>query len=91
MDNKTGPGALLPLALATIDAYTAATGKKTTDLEMLNKVVWPNEVQEGKMQLGGEALRFPDGRPVLENLSIHRDDFALAVAEVLKLYEQRRI
>src|SRR5688500_14887205 len=108
-----GPGALMPLALAAIEAYTAATGEKTTDLETLNKVaraivarirvftrehgsnefalVWPNEVQEGKIQLGGEVLRFPDGRPVLENLSIHRDELALAVAEVLKLHEQRRI
>jgi hypothetical protein len=54
-------------------------------------LVWPDEIREGKMRLGGEALQFPDGRSLLENLSIHRDELAAAIAEVRKLYEQRRI
>jgi hypothetical protein len=54
-------------------------------------LVWPNEIVEGTMQLGGETLEFQDGRPLLQNLSIHRDELAVAVAEIRKLYEQRRI
>lgn len=113
MNKDVVPGALMPLALAAIDAYAAVTGKKTTDLETLNKVarviaarirvftrehgsnefdlVWPNEIGEGKMLLGGEALQFSDGRAVLENLSIHRDELAVAVTVIQELYEQRRI
>jgi hypothetical protein len=54
-------------------------------------LVWPSEIIEGTIRLGGETLEFPDGRPLLQNLSVHRDELPLALAEIRKLYEQRRI
>jgi hypothetical protein len=50
-------------------------------------LVWPNEIVEGEMKAGGEALQFSDGWPLLENLSIHCDEFAVAVAEIQKHYK----
>lgn len=99
---------MMPLSQAAIEAYAAATGQQTTNLDTLNEVaraiaarvrvftrehgsdeydlVWPNEIVEGKIHLGGEALLFSDGRAVLENLSIPRGELAVAVAEIQKRY-----
>lgn len=67
-----------------IRVFTRELGSNEFDL------VWPNEIAEGKMLFGGEALQFADGRPALENLSIHRNDLATAVREVKRRYEKGR-
>jgi hypothetical protein len=52
-------------------------------------LVWPEEILEGKIVLGGEVLNFTDGRTALENLSILRAELPSLTAEMRSLYSKR--
>jgi hypothetical protein len=50
--------------------------------------VWPNEIMEGRLGLGGAYLEFPDGRPALGYLSIQRREVPRLCHELRDLFRR---
>lgn len=108
------PAALQPflsLRAAAALAYTAATGKYSSDIAALNDMarivagitavftrsahpeparVLPLELTEGRIERGGEQLRFSDGRPTLGDLAILHRELAKVLDEVRRQYGKAR-
>jgi hypothetical protein len=49
-------------------------------------LVWPNEIMEGMLGLGGAYLEFSDGRPTLGYLSILRNEIPRLCQELKELF-----
>jgi hypothetical protein len=108
------PQALQPflsLRAAAALAYTAATGKYTSDIAALNDMarivagitavftrsahpeparVLPLELSEGRIEHGGDVLRFSDGRPTLGDLAILHRELANVLEQVSAQYGRAR-
>jgi hypothetical protein len=101
----------LSLRAAAALAYTAATGKYTSDIAALNDMarivagltsiftrspypeparVLPLELSEGRIERGGEQLRFSDGRPTLGDLAILHRELAKVLEQVRAYYGKVR-
>jgi hypothetical protein len=52
-------------------------------------MVWPNELKEGKLGLGGAFLEFADGRATLGYLSILRSELPRLTQELRALFSKR--
>ena len=50
-------------------------------------LIWPNELMEGALRLGGAYLEFPDGRPTLGYLSILRREVPRLSRELRDLFQ----
>ena len=51
-------------------------------------LVWPNEIMEGHLGLGGAYLEFSDGRPTLRYLSIVRSQLPRLCQEITHLFRR---
>lgn len=85
MNKASGTDALMPLSQAAIEVYAAATGEQAINIETLTVVAWTiaSRIRVFTREHGANEFAL--------NLSVHRDELPLALAEIRKLYEQRRI
>jgi hypothetical protein len=74
-------------AIASRTKVFTRTGPDDVDYVM----VWPNELMEGKLGLGGAFLEFIDGRAPLGYLSILRSEVPRLTEELWYMFSTRRL